>query len=107
MSIYKNSHVQTRPSISQPYYWEVRPFGNPHPVPAAECVGFLGMIFVDSEDGLSRSVDTFWVSKDAWLATMPPDVFEEPKFSEWLAERGMGFTRTEEIVDSLPENATI
>lgn len=100
--IYRNSHIQTRPSVSQPYYWEVRPFGNPHPIPAKECVGFIGMIFDDSQDGLTRSVSTFWESKDAWLGTKPPDVFEQPQFSNWLAERNMGFTWSEEWIEELP-----
>lgn len=105
--IYKNTGIQVRPNIAQPFYWDVRPFGNPHPKKAKHSDGFLGILFNESEDGLTRTVVTYWVSKDAFMATLPPEHFEEPNFSQWHTDNNMSFTWSEEFVEVLPDASSL
>lgn len=88
---YRNFNIQTRQSVTQPFYWEVRPFGNPHPTKCYSVENFLYETITWSADRLTKKVETVWVDKDAFLSTLPPDVFEQPSFQEWHDEHGLTF----------------
>ena len=93
---YRNFNIQTRKTQEQKWYWEVRPYGNPHPAKCHNVDDFLYETITISADKLVKSVETIWVNKDAFLAVLPPDVFEQPMFQEWHNNNGLTFTVEED-----------
>ena len=93
---YRNANVQTRSSTDQPWYWDVRPFGNPHPTLCYDVSDFYYENKVFSADGLTKSTETIWANKQAFLNTLPPDVYEQPQFQQWHDENGMTFSVVED-----------
>lgn len=92
---YRNKNIQTRTNLDQKWYWEVRPLGNPAPTKCHNVANFYYETIVFRNGGLVKEVETVWKDKDAFLAVLPPDVFEQPYFQEWHDKHRMTF-RVEE-----------
>lgn len=98
--VYRNRNVQTRTSLEHDFYWEVRPFGNPHPKLCQKCEGFISESVSFSSDRLTKTVETVWISREAFMAALPPEHFEQPHFNRWHSERGMTFSYKEDWIFS-------
>jgi hypothetical protein len=93
---YRNYNTQTRVTIDQPFYWDIRPYGNPHPARCHDASDFYYETITWSSDSLTKTVETVWKDKDAFLSVLPPDVFEQPKFQEWHDAHEITFTVEED-----------
>lgn len=88
---YRNFNTQIRQTADQDLYWTVRPYGNPFPASCHGVAGFYYETITWSADKLTHTVETVWEDRDAFLAVMPPDVFEQPQFQEWHDENNIIF----------------
>lgn len=93
---YRNFNTQIRQTTSQDFYWTVRPHGNPFPTRCHDVEGFYYETITWSSDRLTKTVETVWEDRDAFLAVLPPDVFEQPQFQQWHDENNIIFILEED-----------